>query len=145
MTATAAWLIAAVLVQGALALVVLALLGNVRLPLIAGGNVHIADVALSRDAWPDRAKQVSNAFDNQFQLPVLFYVAGGLALYFQPSLLEVVLAWLFVVLRIAHAAIFVTTNHVVRRFTAYAIGYGVLVLFWLDLVVRLILSLHTAV
>ena len=52
--------------------------------------------------------------------------------------LEAVLAWAFVVSRIVHAVIFVTRNRVQQRFFAYAIGYFLLVVFWIDLVVRLI-------
>jgi hypothetical protein len=140
MTSAAQLLIAAVLVQGALALLLLWRLGAIRVPLVYAGKIRMDQVALSRDPWPDREKRVANAFDNQFQLPTLFYVAAGLSLYFPPSLLEVVLAWLFVLSRIAHAAIFVTDNHVVRRFSAYTFGYAVLAVFWIDLIVRLLIS-----
>ena len=138
MTPNGLWLIAAVLLQGALALVLLWLLGTIRVPLVQAGRIKTADVALSRDPWPVRGKQVANAFDNQFQLPLLFYVAAGLALFFGPTLLEVVLGWLFVLSRIIHAAIFVSDNHVIRRFSAYTFGFAVLGVFWIDLVIRLI-------
>ena len=115
-------------------------MGAIRLPLVTSGKVSIGAVALSREPWPDRERQVSNAFDNQFQLPTMFYVAAGLSLYFSPILLEVVLAWLFVLSRIVHAAIHITSNHVVRRFWAYSFGYVALVVLWLDLAVRLVLA-----
>jgi len=140
MTASAAWVVAAMLGQGAIALVLLGLLGRVRLPLVAAGKVHVSAIALSRDPWPDREKRVSNAFDNQFQLPVLFYAAAGLAMFFVPTPFEVLLAWAFVISRIAHAAIFVITNNVIHRFSAFTIGYAILVLFWIDVAVRLLLS-----
>ena len=52
--------------------------------------------------------------------------------------LEAVLAWLFVALRIVHAAIHVTGNDVPRRFLAYAAGLAVLALFWLWLTFRIL-------
>ena len=135
------WLIAAILAQGALALGLLWYLGTIRIPMVMKGEVRIDDIALERKGWPKREWQASNAFDNQFQLPVLFYVGAGLALYFGPTLLEIVLAWLFVVSRYAHAFVHVTDNHVIRRFAAYLIGLLLLCVFWLDLAVRLLLAL----
>ncbi len=52
---------------------------------------------------------------------------------------DVILAWAFVILRYAHAAIHVTTNHLYSRFAAYAAGLAVLALLWLWLVVRLLI------
>ena len=135
------WLIAAILAQGALALGLLWYLGTIRIPMVLKGEVRIDDIALERTGWPRREWQASNAVDNQFQLPVLFYVGAGLALYFGPTLFETVLAWLFVVSRYAHAVVHITDNHVIRRFTAYLIGLVLLCLLWVDLVVRLLLSL----
>lgn len=139
MTGTAAWLVAALLLQGAIALVLLWVLGMIRVPLVQRGEIRIPDVALSREPWPVAEKQVSNAFDNQFQLPLLFYVAVGVALYFTPNVIEAVLAWLFVISRIVHAIIFATRNRVVPRFFAYTLGYFLLSALWIELIVRLIL------
>lgn len=139
MTATSIWLVAAILVQIAIAFVLLWVLGAIRVPMVASGKMPIGDMALSRDPWPEQEKRVSNAFDNQFQLPVLFYVSCGLALYFGATWIEVALAWFFVLARIAHAAVFATTNNVAQRFAAYAAGFAGLGLLWLDLGVRLIL------
>ena len=138
---TSLWLIAAILAQGALALGLLWYLGTIRIPMVMKGEVRIDDIALERKGWPKREWQASNAFDNQFQLPMLFYVGAGLALYFGPTLLEIVLAWLFVVSRYVHALVHVTDNHVVRRFAAYFVGLLLLSVFWLDLAVRLVLAL----
>ena len=139
MTPATAVLIAAALAQGAIALVLLFMLGAIRVPMVASGKMPVAKVALSREPWPEHEKKVANAFDNQFQLPVLFYVSCGLTLYFGAGWVEVALAWLFVVSRIVHAVIFATRNRVYRRFFAYTFGYVVLVLWWIDLAVRLAL------
>lgn len=136
MTASAALLLA----QGAIALVLLFVLGAIRVPMVANGTMPVAKVALSREPWPEHEKKVSNAFDNQFQLPLLFYVASGVALYLGAGWLEAALAWAFVVSRIVHAVIFATRNRVYRRFFAYTFGYGVLIIFWLDLIIRLLVN-----
>ena len=53
--------------------------------------------------------------------------------------IDVVLAWLFVGLRYAHAGIHVTSNRVHRRFIVYTAGLAVLALFWLWLILRILL------
>jgi hypothetical protein len=137
---TAKLLIVAIAAQVLLAFIILLLMGRERLPLVASGEIAIDKIAVDKSAWPLRARLVSNSFDNQFQLPVLFYVAALLALWAGgASWVEVVLAWVFVILRYAHAAIHVTTNHVHSRFAAYAAGLAVLALLWLWLVVRLLI------
>ena len=140
MNATAAWVVGAMLAQGGIALVLLFVLGAIRVPMVASGKMPVARVALSREPWREAEKKVSNAFDNQFQLPLLFYVACGLLLYFGAGWIEAGLAWLFVLSRIVHALIFATRNRVYRRFFAYTVGYAVLIILWLDLAARLILS-----
>ena len=139
MTGNSLWLIFAMLAQGILALGLLWHLGVHRIPMVLNGKVRIEDIALDKEAWPERARQASNAFDNQFQLPVLFYVACLVAITFGATLFEVVLAALFVVSRYVHAYIHITSNHVVRRFQVYVVGFVVLCVFWIDLLVRLLL------
>jgi len=139
MTGNNLWLIFAMLAQGVLALALLWHLGTHRIPMVLRGKVRIEDIALDKDAWPERARQASNAVDNQFQLPVLFYVACLVAIGFGATLLEVGLAALFVVSRYVHAFIHITDNHVVRRFQAYVAGFAVLCVLWADLLVRLLL------
>jgi hypothetical protein len=138
MTTYALWLAGAVLAQGAIALVLVFILGTIRVPMVASGKMPVRDIALSREPWPEHEKKVSHAFDNQFQLPVLFYVAAGLSFYFGTIWIEAVLAWLFVLGRMMHAVIFVTRNRVYRRFFAYTFGYAVLSVFWLELAARLV-------
>jgi len=139
MTGNSLWLIFAMLAQGVLALALLWHLGMHRIPMVLRGKVRIEDVALDKEAWPERARQASNAFDNQFQLPVLFYVGCLVALAFGATLFEVVLAALFVLSRYVHAAIHITSNHVMRRFQAYVAGFAVLSVLWGELLVRLLL------
>ena len=56
-----------------------------------------SDIALREPNWPPRAQQVANCFDNQFELPVLFYVLTILSIItHHADLMFVVLAWIFV-------------------------------------------------
>lgn len=127
--------------QVLLTLGLLVWMGRERVPRVMRGEIRVADIAVEKDAYPLKARLLSNSFDNQFQLPLLFFVGALTALLF--GLLDwfiVGLAWLFVFLRYLHAAIHVTTNRVYRRFTAYVAGLAVLALFWLWLVLRLLLA-----
>lgn len=134
-------LLAALFVQVALTLLLLAWLGRARASSAARGEVRIKDVALSSDAWPDHIKQVGNAFANQFELPVLFYVAALLAILMgKVDGIVVGLAWAFVALRIVHAYIHVTNNKVIRRFQIYVGGFMMLAALWIYLAVRMLAS-----
>ena len=139
MTQAALWLVAAVLGQGALVFILTVLLYQERIPRIQRGELRIADIALDKTRWPERARIVENAFGNQFEIPVLFFVAAGVALYFGATWLEAVLGLLFVASRYMHAFIHVTGNRVPRRFFAYAIGVGLMALLWIELTVRLVM------
>lgn len=133
-------LILAMAAQVVLTIGILLWMGMERVPRVARGEIAVKDIAVNRDAYPLRARLLSNNFDNQFQLPVLFYVAALLALWSGGvGWAEVVLAWVFVALRYLHAAVHVTTNRVDRRFVVYTAGLVALALLWLWLVLKLII------
>jgi hypothetical protein len=133
-------LILAIAAQVFLTVAILVLMGRERVPRVISGEIPMSDIAVERTAYPLKARVLSNNFDNQFQLPVLFYVAALVALFAAvPSWVEVLLAWLFVALRYVHAVIHVTTNNVLHRFTAYTAGLVVLGLLWVWLALRLVI------
>ncbi|WIJ24207.1 MAPEG family protein [Devosia sp. RR2S18] len=139
MPLTAKLLVLAIAAQVLLTIAILAMMGRERVPRVMSGEVDVKDIAVDRSAYPLRARLLSNSFDNQFQLPVLFYVAVLVTLWAGAmGWVEVVLAWLFVALRYVHAAIHVTSNRVFRRFSAYVAGLAVLTLLWLWLVGRVL-------
>jgi hypothetical protein len=119
------------LVQVALTFGLLFWTARARTGAIRAGKVHMRDIALGQQNWPQRTTQIANAYQNQLELPVLFYVVTILAWSTgQADLVFVVLAWVFVVLRLAHAAIHVTSNRVPRRFAFFAAGCFVLLAMW---------------
>ena len=130
MTLATLLILLALWTQGALTLMLLLILGRRRLPLGAEKKIAVRDIALDTSPWPEDAQKASNAFNNQFQLPVLFAIGIGIALYLGAGWPEAVLAWAFVVSRIVHATIHITSNHVYRRFSAYVFGFSVLIALW---------------
>src|SRR3954454_20209764 len=83
---------------------------------LVGGETKIRDIALGQQNWPQRATQIGNCFANQFELRLLFYILIAIALpLHNADLVIVLLSWVFVVKRFAHAGIFVPSNDLNRR------------------------------
>ncbi|NNM72362.1 MAPEG family protein [Enterovirga aerilata] len=128
-----------VFVQVALTFALLLWTGSRRLHALRGQEVRPPDVALSQKAWPAPAQQAANAFGNQFELPVLFYVLVVLAIFARKAdLLFVVLSWIFVATRFVHAGIYLTTNYIPHRFGAFLAGAVVLMIMWIVFAVRIL-------
>ena len=107
---------------------------------LSRGELKVRDIALGQSAWPARATQASNSFDSQFQIPVLFYVLVILAwITKQADLLFVVMAWIFVLSRLAHAYIHTTSNNVSTRFNIFALGMMVLLIMWIIFAARILI------
>ena len=129
-------------VQVALTFALLVWMARSRIRALKSSQVKMADVALGQFNWPTKAQQISNNFNSQFQLPVLFYVLTVLAIVLhQADVLFVVLAWLFVLSRLVHAYIHTGTNYVRHRFNAFAAGVFILLAMWIIFAVRILLAL----
>ena len=95
-------------------------------------------------AWTSAlaATQIANAFHNQLELPVLFYVLTILAwITRHADYLFVVMAWIFVLSRLGHAFIHTTSNDVRVRGAVFGVGAIVLALMWLIFMFRILLGL----
>jgi hypothetical protein len=113
-----------------------------RVTLVRSGAVHPKDVALREPNWPAYVLQVANATHNQLETPVLFYVLTILAVITRHAdLLFVAMAWIFVLTRLAHAYVHVTSNRVSLRGPLFGAGLVVLILMWIVFIVRILLGL----
>jgi hypothetical protein len=84
--------------------------------------------------------QFGDCFSNQFELPLLFYVLIALALPLRHvDFVMVLLSWVFVVARFAHAGIFVTSNNLQQRGGAWFAGVLVLFAMWLYFALSILL------
>ena len=114
----------------------------VSVPLLRRGEILPQDVDLRQLNWPRPIQQINNCYTNQFEQPVLFYVLTILAIISKHAdLLFVVMAWIFVLARLAHAYIHVTSNNVNLRGPVFGIGTLVLAIMWLIFMVRIMLGL----
>ena len=113
--------------------------GRSRVGALKRREVKLKEVALGQPAWPDKVTQVGNAYQNQLETPVLFYVLVALAIITKKDDLAFVgLEWLYVLTRLAHAYIHTGTNNVPMRFNAFILGVGVLALMWAVFAVRIL-------
>jgi hypothetical protein len=127
-------------VQVALSFVLLFWLGGVRNRALRLGQVEADKVRLREPNWPPRVLQIANAYHNQLELPVLFYVVMLLAMITKTlDVVIYVLAWMFVLARVAHAYIHVTSNRLDRRTGVFGIGAIALLLMWVIVIARILL------
>jgi hypothetical protein len=129
-------------VEVVLTLVLAVWLGVVRTQAIRSGKVHPRDIALREPNWPTRVLQVGNAYQNELELPLLFYVLTILSIITRHAdLIFVLLAWVFVVLRLIRAYIHVTDNRVSNRGMVFGASTIVLAVMWAIFIVRILLGL----
>jgi hypothetical protein len=128
-------------VQVALTFILMVWMGTMRVAAVRRGEVKASDIALREPKWPSRLLQVQYAFHNQIELPVLFYVLTILAWITRfADVLFVVMAWLFVALRVAHAYVHVTDNNVPRRGLVFIAGATVLMIMWAIFAIRVLIG-----
>jgi hypothetical protein len=129
------------LAQVVLTFALLGLTGYSRVGSVRRGETKVRDIALGQSNWPEHVTKISNSYNNQFQLPVLFYVVVILAYASRAAdLLFVILSWAFVGTRLGHAYIHVTSNRVGWRFNAFAAGFAVLVVMWMVFAARILIG-----
>jgi hypothetical protein len=104
-------------------------------------DIHWRDIALKERPWPAEAQKIGNAFQNQFEIPVLFYVLCGFVLITKTQdLAFVVMEWAFVASRLAHAFVFTTSNHVPTRGLVYIAGVLVLFPMWIVFALKILFA-----
>jgi hypothetical protein len=112
----------------------------ILLPLFV--QVALTFVLLFRGSWGGLTADRSDAYREQFELPVLFYVLTILAITSrQADLLFLVLAWVFVVLQVLRAAGDVTGRKVGSRGSLFVSAAIVLAAMWIIYVLRILLVL----
>ena len=123
-------------------LIVILITGNARLKAVKAGKVDPRYFKLYQGVdCPDNLITLSRNITNLFELPVLFYLATVVFfLLNQVNTINLVLCALFVLLRLLHTFIHITSNKVPLRFKAFLIGYFVLVAIWMRIARALIMG-----
>jgi hypothetical protein len=129
-------------VQVLLTFTLLIILAVRRQRVFRNRELHPQDLAVRGAREPMPVAQVAGSFQNQFEIPVLFYVLVILALYTRKADLHlVIMSWIFVLARIAQAAIHVTSNVVPRRGLAFGVSMLVLLIMWIIFILRILAHL----
>lgn len=132
------WLLLPAFIHVGWVMLLLVRMGRVRMAAVRKGAVTIEEIALDNRRWPDEVRKFSNNYDNQFQLPVLFYAILPLLLMLvKADWLQVTLAWVFVLSRIAHSLVHTGSNAVMKRGQVFLVGYAALGLMWAWFALRL--------
>ena len=121
------WIFVPVIVQVLMTLLIYVRLITVKIRELRAGRVDKARLALHEDAWPASVLQINNNIRNQFELPVLFYVVSVI-LWALDAVhgLAMAAASVFVLSRIAHALVHLSTNYVPNRRRYFTVGWWVL-------------------
>lgn len=91
---------------------------------------------------PEFVVKTTRSLNNQFEIPVLFYVVATLYVAVGASnSVALMLAWAFVVLRVVHAAIHLSYNHLMHRMSVFWVSNFVLLALW----IKLVLLIHSRV
>ena len=99
-------------------------------------------VSLREPNWPAYVRKFEYNYQNQFELPVLFYLLTVLAIITRHAdLFFVLMAWVFVTLRVLHAIVHVTNNEIRVRGAFFFAGALVLTFMWVVFIVRIMLAL----
>lgn len=128
-------------VEVILTFVLLFWLAHLRTSAFRRGEARDDNVALREPNWPQQTLQVSYSFSNQFELPMLFYVLTILAyITHHAGFLFVALAWVFVIFRILHAYVHVTSNKVGVRGPLFGVSALALAVMWIIYIAEMLTS-----
>lgn len=128
-----------VIAQILLILMMYGLLGFRKAKAVKTGSVNLKATALDNKAWPDDVLKVSNNIDNQFEVPIVFFV---LCLLFhslgQIDYVVLALAWTYVISRYVHAYVHIGSNYVPLRLRVFTLGCVILLIMTLIAAWRLV-------
>ncbi|MFT5925272.1 MAG: hypothetical protein ACI9LE_002278 [Paraglaciecola sp.] len=92
---------------------------------------------------PEIITKTTRNFNNQFEIPTLFYVVCTLYISFGiESFLALVFDWLFTILRIVHSYIHITYNHVMHSMLTFFAAFICVMVLWVNLLLQKIQAIQ---
>lgn len=110
---------------------------RLRIKAVKSGQIRLSQLRLNQSTQvPDKITQTSRNYSNLFEVPVLFYTAGCLAivLSYETTLL-IIFSWSFVISRSIHSLIHLTNNNVIHRLYAFMAGNICVIAIWVLLII----------
>ena len=109
-----------------------------RITSVMGGETKLKTIALNTEAWPDDVRKLGNNFNNQFELPTIWYAVCGLLLITDKAdWIGVGLSWAFLVARVLHSIVHTGSNNVPLRMRAFLASVAAVVAMWVWFAIRL--------
>lgn len=91
--------------------------------------------AYTDTSLPEYAKVAERHYENQFEVPTLFFPTGVILFALgMANSLTVGLMWLFVVSRMAHTIIHLSSNHLQLRMVSFFVGWLAIIALWAQMV-----------
>ena len=109
-----------------------------RVASVRRGETRMKDIALDTSKWPPHLRKLGNNFDNQFDLPMMWY--GLCALLIATGKVDGIMAllsWAFFLSRLVHSYIHTGSNRLPQRMYAYLAGMIAIVMMWIWFGLRL--------
>lgn len=117
--------------------VVMLITVRVRMSSVRRGEVPISYFSVFQgENIPEMVHKTNRHFDNLFEMPVLFYLAGLLYIALDLSdQFPVACAWAFVVFRVIHTCIHLGYNNIRHRLVAFTLGNLCVLAMWISIVI----------
>ena len=112
------------------------LMFSTRVRSVTSGQVPLKYFkARSGGSPPDHVLLAGRHYDNQFQVPLLFFITCLLQMHLNmATLTTLALAWGFVLSRFFHSWVMLGSNHIPTRVVAFALGWLLLLIMWIQIV-----------
>ncbi len=109
-----------------------------RFSSVTRGEVKLRSYKLMQGTdMPEFVTLTSRCFNNQFEIPLLFYVVCTLYISLGiESVVGVAFAWAFVLFRVAHACIHLSYNSVLHRMLVFWAAFICVMVLWINLLVH---------
>lgn len=102
-----------------------------RIKAVKSGQARLSQFRLNTGEMPGEMQQAARNYSNLFEAPILFYVAGTIAIAMDvESTAMLVFAWAFVAIRLLHSWIHLTYNNVIHRLWAFMAGNVCILVIW---------------
>lgn len=104
---------------------------RLRVKAVKSGEVRLSQFRLNNGDIPESMAKAARNYTNLFEVPMLFYTAGAIAIALGIQVPAMIItAWIFVLARIAHSWIHLTSNNVIHRMRAYMLGNICVLVIW---------------
>ncbi|MCF7499588.1 MULTISPECIES: MAPEG family protein [unclassified Pseudoalteromonas] len=133
------WLIAAMFTQVLLTFSIMVIMGRRRFTAARNKVIKMQDfLTMELDKAGSEVRVADRNFINQFEMPILFFIACLTALQVNAAgFVFVILAWIYVGLRLLHSVIHLTTNTLKLRYYSFVISSFIMLIMWLMILIRI--------